>query len=195
MSKDYGVFVVTSKRDEEVEEAATAFMNGYRKHKATDIEEIKDLCLETDDSGLDHNYIHFTVLNLYPFCCVIYPGHRMVLPLIRIGDVAIIQILNEAPLFDIDMIGMDVDQSVLSDKIPFSIVYRVGDALGEMLGEWREGEAWEKLRVYGMEEGKAEIVMSEDYESEYGIDYKELKKQYYEEAKDVDRQYREEIAK
>ena len=85
---------------------------------------------------------------------------EMIFPLLGGSEAGILRFLNDVEFSTALMVGMDVDQTGLSSRIPFSVVIRIGDVLKQYLSDWLVGSEWPANRRLGMKDGAADIVIT-----------------------------------
>lgn len=56
--------------------------------------------------------------------------------------------------------GMDTDCQMLSQRVPFSVVYHIDKAIQDLLDEWQSAGKLDGHRSFGLAEGYADIVLS-----------------------------------
>jgi basic membrane lipoprotein Med (substrate-binding protein (PBP1-ABC) superfamily) len=86
--------------------------------------------------------------------------NEMIYPLIGGSITGVIRSLNDNDFTTALMIGMDVDMTGRSSRIPFSVVIRIGDVVKRYLNDWIAGREWPKHQRFGMREGAADIVIT-----------------------------------
>ena len=86
-----------------------------------------------------------------------------VFPLLGGSGSGVIRAINDIRLTTSIVVGMDVDQSALSQYIPFSVVTRIDRVLSDYLTDWREGRDWPGTQVLGLKDGATDIVLSGTY--------------------------------
>ena len=86
-----------------------------------------------------------------------------VFPLLGGSGSGVIRAINDIRLTTSILVGMDVDQSALSQHIPFSVVTRIDRVLSDYLTDWREGRDWPRTQVLGLKDGATDIVLSTTY--------------------------------
>ena len=67
---------------------------------------------------------------------------------------------RETPLYLPLIAGMDTDCSLLSSRIPFSVVINIDRLVEQYLSEWYNGLEYAKNEVYGLEDSVTDIVIS-----------------------------------
>ena len=85
---------------------------------------------------------------------------EMIFPLLGGSEAGVLRYLNDDEFTMALMVGMDVDQTGLSSRIPFSVVFRIGNVLKRCLYEWLDGDEWPAARRLGMADGAADIVVN-----------------------------------
>jgi len=85
---------------------------------------------------------------------------EMIFPLIGGSEAGVLRYLNDDEFTTALMVGMDVDQTGLSSRIPFSVVIRIGDVLRQYLADWLAGREWPQRQRFGMKDGAADIVVT-----------------------------------
>lgn len=86
--------------------------------------------------------------------------NEMIYPLIGGSITGVIRSLNDNDFTTALMIGMDVDMTGRSARIPFSVVIRIGDVVKRYLNDWIAGREWPKHQRFGMREGATDIVIT-----------------------------------
>ena len=85
---------------------------------------------------------------------------EMIYPLLGGSQAGVLRYLNDNEFSAALMVGMDVDQTGQSSRIPFSVVIRIGDVLKQYLADWFAGREWPARRLLGMKDGAADIVIT-----------------------------------
>lgn len=86
--------------------------------------------------------------------------NEMIYPLVGGSITGVIRSLNDNDFTTALMIGMDVDMTGRSSRIPFSVVIRIGDVVKRYLNDWIAGREWPKHQRFGMREGATDIVIT-----------------------------------
>ena len=116
---------------------------------------------------------------------------EIIFPLLGGSEVGVLRYLNDNELTSALMVGMDVDQTGLSSRIPFSVVIRIGDIIKQYLNDWLAGREWPKHLRFGLKDGAADIVITprftdhlelSDNRYSYPGTFQRLYDQYKEEA-------------
>lgn len=116
---------------------------------------------------------------------------EIIFPLLGGSEVGVLRYLNDNELTSALMVGMDVDQTGLSSRIPFSVVIRIGDVIKQYLNDWLAGREWPKHQRFGLKDGAADIVITprftdhleiSDNRYSYTGTFQRLYDQYKEEA-------------
>lgn len=85
---------------------------------------------------------------------------EMIFPLLGGSEAGVLRFLNDNEFTSSLMIGMDIDQTGQSSRIPFSVVIRIGDVLNRYLNDWLSGQEWPAGQKLGMKDGAADIVIT-----------------------------------
>lgn len=88
---------------------------------------------------------------------------EMIFPLLGGSEAGVLRYLNDNEFTMALMVGMDVDQTGLSSRIPFSMVIRIGDVLKQYLNDWLAGREWPTRQRLGMKDGAADIVITPNF--------------------------------
>ena len=99
---------------------------------------------------------------------------EMIFPLLGGSEAGLLRFLNDDEFMMALMIGMDVDQTGQSSRIPFSVVIRIGDVLKQYLNDWLTGREWPAYQRFGLKDGAADIVMTSHF-----TEYLEIADQRY----------------
>lgn len=109
----------------------------------------------------------------YRMACDIYGigfgKTEMIFPLLGESEKGLIRYANYDVFFQSLIIGMDVDQSGLCPRIPFSMVINIGEVVNRYLHAWIEGEDWPKSSVTGLREGDTGIIFNDTFEKNLTI--------------------------
>lgn len=85
---------------------------------------------------------------------------EMIFPLLGGSEAGVLRYLNDNEFSMALIVGMDVDQTGQSSRIPFSVVIRIGDVLKQYLADWLAGREWPARQRLGMKDGAADIVVT-----------------------------------
>ena len=86
-----------------------------------------------------------------------------IFPLLGGSGSGVIRAMNDCWMTLSVLVGMDVDQSALSQYIPFSVVTRIDRVVSDYLTDWREGRDWPLTQVLGLKDGVTDSVLSTTY--------------------------------
>lgn len=89
--------------------------------------------------------------------------NEIIFPLLGGSEAGVIRRLNDDMYSMALMIGMDVDQTGQSTRIPFSVVIHIGDVINRYLCDWRAGIEWPANQRLGMNDDAADIVITPDF--------------------------------
>ncbi len=85
---------------------------------------------------------------------------EFIFPLLRGAQTGVTRYLNDNALTSALMVGMEVNMSGMSSRIPFSVVIHIGSVVNECLMEWQAGIEWPQTRRLGLEEGMADVEIA-----------------------------------
>jgi basic membrane lipoprotein Med (substrate-binding protein (PBP1-ABC) superfamily) len=85
---------------------------------------------------------------------------ELIFPLLGGSEAGVLRYLNDNWFATALMVGMDVDQTGQSSRIPFSVVIRIGDVLKKYLADWLAGREWPARQRLGMKDSAADIVIT-----------------------------------
>lgn len=85
---------------------------------------------------------------------------EFIFPLLRGAQTGVIRYLNDNALTSALMVGMEVNMSGMSSRIPFSVVIHIGRVVNECLTEWLSGIEWPQTRCMGLEDGMADVEIA-----------------------------------
>ena len=85
---------------------------------------------------------------------------EFIFPLLRGAQTGVTRYLNDNALTNALMVGMEVNMSGMSSRIPFSIVIHIGGIVNECLLEWQAGIEWPQTIRFGLEEGMADVEIA-----------------------------------
>ena len=88
---------------------------------------------------------------------------ELIFPLLGGSEAGVLRYLNDNEFATALMVGMDVDQTGQSLRIPFSMVIRIGDVLRQYLNDWLSGREWPQHQRFGMKDGAADIVVTPNF--------------------------------
>ena len=86
--------------------------------------------------------------------------NSFILPLAGGSNSGIYKYSRETPFYLSLIAGMDTDCSLLSPRIPFSVVINIDRLVEQYLSDWYNGIEYAKNEVYGLEDGVTDIVIS-----------------------------------
>ena len=94
---------------------------------------------------------------------------EMIFPLLGGSEAGVIKYLNSDDLNPALLIGMDVEQTGQSPRIPFSVVIRIGEVIKKNLVNWIKGQEWPSTQKYGLADGVADIVITPNFSEHINI--------------------------
>lgn len=90
------------------------------------------------------------------------PQYRYIFPMAGGSNMGIYRYAREYP-YGFFTAGIDVDQSILSTQITYSIVKHIDRLMVDYLTLWLDGKSLPKNKVYGMQSGYIDVVVSSHY--------------------------------
>lgn len=90
------------------------------------------------------------------------PQYRYIFPMAGGSNMGIYRYAREYP-YGFFTAGIDVDQSILSTQITYSIVKHIDRLMVDYLTLWLDGKSLPKNKVYGMQSGYIDVVLSVHY--------------------------------
>ena len=88
---------------------------------------------------------------------------EMVFPLLGGSGIGILRGMNDVEMNFGLVIGMDVDQSGQSPRLPFSMVVHTGIIVHRYLDDWLHGVEWPKSDRLGLPAGGADVKLSPSF--------------------------------
>jgi len=137
-------------------DAISGFMDGYEAHHAEG-KKAELIYLADGETGFAMPDSAYHVLSRRMEDFFFY--NEMVFPLLGGSGVGVLRCMNDYESNLGLIIGMDVDQSSMSPRVPFSMVIRTGDVLHNYLDDWLAGQDWPKSRTIGMSEGGTAVML------------------------------------
>lgn len=149
-----------------LDRAINGFRDGYCSEGNTDFEVIY---LAENDSGFRMQNKAYQITGEM--------DNSFIFPVAGGSNNGVYKYSREDNIFLPLIVGMDVDCSYFSPRIPFSIVIRIDELVKEYLTAWTEGREIETHRTYGMASGMTDIVTSKVFYENLTIweDYYESK--------------------
>lgn len=102
------------------------------------------------------------------------PKYRYIFPIAGGSNMGVYRYAREYP-YGFYTAGVDVDQSTLSTQITCSVVKHIDRLIVDYLSQWLDGESLPKNKVYGMESGYIDVVLSPHYKKACAEKLKELR--------------------
>lgn len=139
-----------------VEDAIRGFMDGFEAHhdegKKAEVVYLSDG--ETGFAMPDSAY-HLMSRRMDSF----FVYNEMVFPLLGGSGLGVLRCMNDEEANLGLIIGMDVDQSAFSSRVPFSLLVKTGDVVHRYLDDWLAGKEWPKHQTLGMSEGGTDVML------------------------------------
>ena len=121
-------------------------------------------------------------------------------PLARGSNSGLFKFSRESPFVLMLIAGMDVDCSLMSKRVPFSVVVNIREILSGYISRWDDGEDITGHRTFGMDDGSVSIMLSDmfyivnDIWEEYYVNpfyWSDIYSQYFQEALKAEKEYEE----
>lgn len=145
------VHIVKGKKgDMTCEEAARGFAEGYRKMRSDGM--IVCHSLSDTHSGWSMPDSLYRIATDYP--------DDFFFPLARGSNTGIYKFSRESPFVTMLTAGMDVDCSLFSKRVPFSVIIDLRTVVKDYVSRWINGENISGHRDFGMQDGKASVRLS-----------------------------------
>lgn len=132
------------------EEAAKGFADGYLKSRPNG--KIIYHSLSDNYSGWSMPDSLYRISSQYP--------NDFFFPLARGSNAGVYKFSRESPFVLMLIAGMDVDCSLYSKRVPFSVVIDVHSVVKDYVSRWNAGENISGHTDYGMNDGKASVRIS-----------------------------------
>lgn len=139
-----------------LEDAIHGFMDGYEAHHAEGRQaELVYLADGEEGFAMPDSAYHLLSNRMENF--LFY--NEMVFPLLGGSGIGALRCMNDNETNLGLIIGMDVDQSTMSTRVPFSLLVKTGEVVHRYLDDWLVGKEWPKHRELGMSEGVADAIL------------------------------------
>lgn len=137
-------------------DAINGFMDGYEAHHAEGKKaELVYLADGEEGFAMPDSAYHLLSNRMENF----FFYNEMVFPLLGGSGVGVLRCMNDNETNLGLMVGMDVDQSAMSSRVPFSLVVKTGEVVHHYLDDWLAGKEWPKHHELGMSEGGADVIL------------------------------------
>lgn len=196
MSKEFDVFILAAAPGfKSLEDAIKGFCDGHESAN-NGVRKVELQYLADGENGFAMPDSAYHVI--YDRADNTWAYDEMIFPLLGGSERGVIKYLNSDEFATALMVGMDVDHTGQSSRIPFSIVLHIGDVLKEYLNAWLTGEVWPVVRLLGLSDKATEIVFTPNFsehliiwDERYENDeiFKNLYNQYYNEAIEKEKEY------
>ena len=133
-----------------LEESIKGFSDGY--NSAGNNSNVNVVYLSKDETGFSMPDKAFQIAGDIE--------NSFIFPLAGGSNSGIYKYSRETPFYMPLIAGMDTDCSLLSPRIPFSVVININRLVEQYLSEWYNGLDYEKCKTYGLEDGITDIVIS-----------------------------------
>lgn len=151
MAKEHeaATIIAAMPEDAVLEESIEGFTDGYQAHSNKQVELIHLSDNEEGFAMADSAYrVASEIHNAFIF------------PLAGGSNNGIYKYSRESDFYLPLIVGMDTDCSMYSDRIPFSMVIHIDKVVEQYLSDWLNDVPQEKHRIFGLESGMIDIVMS-----------------------------------
>lgn len=138
------------KGDKTAEEAVSGFEEGYKKHRPDGI--IVNHSLSDTFAGWSMPDAAYRIAGEYQ--------NDFFFPLAKGSNAGVYKFSRESPFVLMLIAGMDVDCSLFSKRVPFSVVIDVRSVVKNYVSRWNAEENISGHMDYGMKEGKASVRLS-----------------------------------
>lgn len=145
------VHVIEGKKgDKTAEEAVSGFEDGYKKHRPDG--SIVNHSLSDTFAGWSMPDDAYRIAGEYQ--------NDFFFPLAKGSNAGVYKFSRESPFVLMLIAGMDVDCSLFSKRVPFSVVIDVRSVVKDYVSRWNAGENISGHMDYGMKDGKASVRLS-----------------------------------
>ena len=148
-----------------LETSIDGFRKGYEAHKT-----VKDslqlvYVSETENDEAAFNNIEFTYMATYSVLNFFLDADRpsAIFPLLGGAIKGARRAMIDLPNTGHFMIGMDVDQSGVLPKVPFTLTISIKEIVVRYLEEWLSGKEWPRFRSLGLGDGATAIVFNKNF--------------------------------
>ena len=161
MSGGFDALILSAVRGNPLlEESIAGFMAGYNAHQKKG-KNTQIMYLADDQSGWAMPDSVYRIM--YKRIRSHSPYREMIFPLLGGSDIGVLRAMNDEQNNLGLVIGMDVNKSAFSPRVPFSMVIETGQILHDYLMDWLRGRDWPACRIIGMSEGGAQIVLHHSF--------------------------------
>lgn len=133
-----------------IEESIKGFSDGY--NSIDNNRNVNIIYLSDDETGFSMPDKAFQVVGEI--------NNSFILPLAGGSNSGIYKYSRETPFYLPLVVGMDTDCSLFSPRVPFSIVIHIDNLVEQYLSEWYNGLRYEKSRIFGLDDGITDILIS-----------------------------------
>lgn len=157
MSGSFDALVLSAvKGNPLLEVSIDGFMEGYNAHHSGDTN-AEVVYLSDNASGFAMPDSAYHVMSARIAGSPVY--RDMVFPLLGGSGIGVLRAMNDEEANLGLIIGMDVDQSALSSRVPFSLVVHTGEVLHRYLDDWLRGVEWPATSKAGLADGGTDIML------------------------------------
>ena len=165
-----------------LETSIEGFRKGYDAHKTIADTLGVDYLTYTENDETAFNNVEFAYVATFSITNYILDGDRpsAIFPLLGGAIKGVRRALIDFPNTGHFMIGMDVDQSGVLPKVPFTLVIDIKGIVVRYLEEWALGKDWPRFRSLGLGDGAASIVFNKNFGDTK--EFEDRYEKYYDEA-------------
>lgn len=139
-----------------LEDAIHGFMDGYEAHHEEGKKaELVYLADGEEGFAMPDSAYHLLSNRMENF----FFYNEIVFPLLGGSGIGALRCMNDNETNLGLIIGMDVDQSTISPRVPFSMVVKTGEVVHRYLDDWLAGKEWPKHHELGLSEGGADAIL------------------------------------
>lgn len=139
-----------------LEESIRGFMDGYEAHH-DEGKKLEMTYLSDGETGfaMPDSAYHLMSRRMDNF----FVYNEMVFPLLGGSGLGVLRRMNDEEANLGLIIGMDVDQSAFSPRVPFSLLVKTGDVVHRYLDDWLAGKEWPRHQTLGMRDGGTDVML------------------------------------
>lgn len=165
-----------------LETSIDGFRKGYDAHKTIADTLGVDYLTYNENDETAFNNIEFAYVATFSITNYILDADRpsAIFPLLGGAIKGVRRALIDYPNTGHFMIGMDVDQSGVLPKVPFTLVIDIKGIVIRYLEEWALGKDWPRFRSFGLGDGAASIVFNKNFDDTK--EFEDRYEKYYDEA-------------
>lgn len=161
MSKDFDALVFAAAPGYvTLESAICGFLDGHMAYKDSN-RTSEVIYLAEDESGFAMPDSAYRVMARRMQDHLMYD--EIVFPLLGGSATGVLRCINDSKFSMALIVGMDVDQTGRSSRIPYSIVVHIDCVIHQYLKEWRDGNEWQRKQTLGMKDRVVDMVFTPNF--------------------------------